>query len=132
MSMQMASPLWAVGGRRSNPNAHNAVVRRGGSAGVVAGVGSGVPSTAIDRHPVEAMRAAGSLLGKPTVPRGVVAHLAISLWWGLVLARLLPRRPSLAAGAAAGVGIAALDLGVIGRWFPRIRALPAAPQVADH
>jgi hypothetical protein len=35
-------------------------------------------------------------------------------------------------GAAAGVGIAALDLGVGGRLFPRIGALPVLPQLADH
>jgi hypothetical protein len=32
----------------------------------------------------------------------------------------------------AGLGIAALDLGIVGRRFPRIRALPLLPQVADH
>jgi hypothetical protein len=32
----------------------------------------------------------------------------------------------------AGLGIAALDLGIVGRRVPRIRALPLAPQVADH
>jgi hypothetical protein len=31
-----------------------------------------------------------------------------------------------------GLAIAALDLGIGGRLFPRIRALPPAPQVADH
>jgi hypothetical protein len=35
-------------------------------------------------------------------------------------------------GALAGLGIAALDLGLIGRRFPRVRALPQLPQVADH
>jgi hypothetical protein len=35
-------------------------------------------------------------------------------------------------GVCAGAAIAALDLGLIGRRFARIRALPLAPQVADH
>jgi hypothetical protein len=44
----------------------------------------------------------------------------------------LPNRHTAAAGVAAGLAIAALDLGVIGRRFPRIRALPLAPQIGDH
>jgi len=28
--------------------------------------------------------------------------------------------------------VAALDLGVIGKRFPRVRALPLVPQLADH
>jgi hypothetical protein len=35
-------------------------------------------------------------------------------------------------GALAGLAIAALDLGVAGRRFPRIPALPVLPQLADH
>jgi hypothetical protein len=36
------------------------------------------------------------------------------------------------AGALAGLGIAGLDLGLLGRRFPHVRALPLAPQLADH
>ena len=86
--------------------------REGATAGLVAAVVSGLPSTVHSRHPIEAMRAAGSLLGAPTVPRGLVAHAALSVGWGMVLAMALPRRPTLGAGAAAGLAIAALDLGV--------------------
>jgi hypothetical protein len=51
----------------------------------------------------------------------------------VALARVLPRKgPVMAAGAAAGLAIAVLDLGVIGRRLPRIRALPKLPQVLDH
>ena len=49
-----------------------------------------------------------------------------------MLAAALPRRHTLSWSAAAGLAIAALDLGVIGRRYPRIRALPLAPQVLDH
>jgi hypothetical protein len=35
-------------------------------------------------------------------------------------------------GAVAGLAVAALDLGVVGRRFPRVRALPQAPQWLDH
>lgn len=69
----------------------------------------------------------------PLVAAALPVHLSLSLGWALVLARVLPRgRETAAAGAVAGLGIAALDLGLIGRWFPRIRALPLLPQVADH
>ena len=59
-------------------------------------------------------------------------HLALSLGWALVLARALPRRRPTLEGAAAGLAIAALDLGLLGRRLPAIRALPVLPQVADH
>jgi hypothetical protein len=35
-------------------------------------------------------------------------------------------------GALAGLAVAGLDLGVLGRRWPRIRALPTVPQVGDH
>jgi hypothetical protein len=63
---------------------------------------------------------------------GGVAHSVISLGWGLVLARLLPRRRTVWWGGIAGLAIAALDLGVIGRRVPAIAALDQGPQVADH
>jgi hypothetical protein len=59
-------------------------------------------------------------------------HLAISIGWAIVLDRLLPRRATIVAGGAAGVAIAAFDLGVVGPRFPRVAALPRGPQVADH
>ncbi len=59
-------------------------------------------------------------------------HLALSIGWAAVLARALPRGRESRWGAAAGLGIAALDLVVIGRHIPAIRALPQARQWADH
>jgi hypothetical protein len=59
-------------------------------------------------------------------------HLALSLGWGVVLALALPRRRTVPAGAAAGLAIALLDLGVMGRRLPLVRALHTLPQVADH
>ena len=102
------------------------------SAGAWAGALSGLPSTLLDRHPIQTSRAAGTLLGAPTLPRAAVAHAALSFGWAAVLAKVLPDRPKLWHGAVAGLGIAALDLGIVGRRFPRIRALPPVPQVADH
>jgi hypothetical protein len=117
-------------------------LRAGLRAGAVAGVLSGAPSTvhalATRRSPIDALRAAGTLLLADDAPptaltaAGVVAHAAISLGWGVVLAAVLPRRQEVVWGALAGVAIAGLDLGVLGRRWPRIRALPTVPQVADH
>ena len=116
--------------------------RDGLAAGAVAAVLSGIPSTvhalATGKDPLEATLAAGTiLLPGETRPERLLAaavpvHLALSLGWGVVLARVLPRRPSLAAGAVAGLAIAALDLGVAGRRLPHVRALPLGAQVADH
>jgi len=111
-------------------------------AGVWAAVLSGAPSTAYavltSRDPLQAALAAGSLAMPRAERRGALlvagafVHAAVSLGWAVVLVRVLPPRPSVFAGATAGAAIAALDLGVIGRRFPRIRELPMAPQVADH
>lgn len=112
------------------------------TAGAVAALISGAPSTVhalmIGGRPLEASLGAGAIV----LPReqrpgrlllaAIPVHLALSLGWALVLAALLPRRLTVGFGALAGLGIAALDLGVIGRRLERIRALPQAPQVADH
>lgn len=58
--------------------------------------------------------------------------MALSLGWGAVLALGPPRDRTVLSGALAGLGIAALDLGVVGRRFPRIRALALMPQLVDH
>jgi hypothetical protein len=59
-------------------------------------------------------------------------HLGISLAWSAVIAAVLPRRAAPAWAVAGGVAIAALDLAVIGRRIPAIRALPQGRQWADH
>jgi len=117
-------------------------LRVGLRAGAVAAALSGAPSTvyalATGRSPFDAVEAAGTLLLPDDAPpsaraaAGLVAHGAISLGWGVVLAVVLPRRRTVVWGALAGLAIAGLDLGVLGRRWPRIRALPTAPQVADH
>lgn len=117
-------------------------VQDGLFAGAVAAVVSGAPSTlhalATRSSPLEATLAAGTLLlpreRRPLalVLAAVPVHVALSLGWAVVLAFTLPRRRMLACGALAGLAIAALDLGVVGRRYPRIRALPQVPQVLDH
>lgn len=121
---------------------HRGVLRAGLRAGAVAGILSGAPSTAwaivAGQDPLAATRAAGSLLlpneTRPArlLAAAVVVHTGLSLGWATVLAATLPRRHTTAAGAVAGLAIAALDLGLIGRRLPRVRALPVLPQVADH
>jgi hypothetical protein len=101
---------------------------------------SGGPSTlhalATRRDPLEATLAAGSILLPGENGRGrllaaaVPVHLALSLGWTVVLDRAGVRGAR--AGAVAGLAIAALDLGVVGRRLPRVRALPTLPQLADH
>ena len=103
---------------------------------------SGLPSTlhalVTKRDPLEATVAAGSVLlpREDRLGRVLVAaipvHLGLSVTWTLVLASVLPRRNPVAEGTVAGLAIAALDLGVIGRRFPRIGDLETLPQIADH
>jgi hypothetical protein len=121
---------------------HVSEVRDGVAAGAVAAVVSGAPSAlwsiAAGADPLEPTLAAGSILLPHETRRGrlvaaaVPVHLALSLAWAIVLAHLLPKRRTVAAGLVGALGIAALDLGVVGRRFPRIRALPQLPQLADH
>jgi len=111
-------------------------------AGAVASLLSGVPSTlhaiATGMNPLEASLAAGTLLlgdeQRPSrlLPAAIVAHGALSLGWALALASLLPARRTVVWSVLAGLAIAALDLGVVGRRYERIRALPLLPQVLDH
>ena len=121
-------------------------VRDGLVAGSVGGILGGAPSTlhalATGGDVLESTRAAGSMVlpwvddDETLLTAGANVHVAVSLFWGVVLAQVVPRRTvpraSIAFAAAAGLAIAAVDLGLIGRLFPRIRALPRAPQVADH
>lgn len=112
------------------------------AAGSVAAVVSGAPSTVrallTRTDQLAPTLAAGSLLlPDETRPARLVAaagvvHGALSLGWAVVLDAGLPRRDPVVAGTVAGLGIAALDLGLVGRRLPRIRALPPWPQIADH
>jgi hypothetical protein len=108
----------------------------------VGAVVGGIPSTchalATHRDVLEATRAAATIVvpadtrpGQLLVA-GALVHGAISLGWALVLARLLPPRHPTVAGALAGLGIGALDLGIAQRAVPPVAALPLVPQLADH
>jgi hypothetical protein len=117
-------------------------VHRALQAGLVAAAVSGAPSTLITLARREDVlmgaRAAGTLLlprGRRTLPllaAAIPVHLVLSLGWAAVLDKALPRGNEPLTGTLAGLGIAALDLGVIGRRLPAIRALPQPRQWADH
>jgi hypothetical protein len=111
-------------------------------AGAVASVTSGIPSMVLSLwrgdDPLEPSLAAGTLLLPQEQRRhrllaaAALVHTALSLGWAIVLAVVLPRRATVGWSVLAGFAIALLDLGVIGRRFDRIRALPPLPQLADH
>jgi hypothetical protein len=112
------------------------VVRAAAWAAVVSGAPSTLHALATGRDPLAATVAAGSILLPHETSRArlvaaaVPVHLVLSLGWTLLLDRAGVRTAR--AGALAGLAVAALDLGVAGRRFPRVRALPLVPQLADH
>jgi hypothetical protein len=108
---------------------------------VVAGVVSGLPSTLValvrGDDVLAATRAAGTLVpgrrDRPGLVAGAVVHAGLSVWWTVVLTAVLRRvRGGALLGTVGGAAIAALDLGVVARRYPAVRALPPAPQWADH
>jgi hypothetical protein len=112
------------------------------AAGLAGAVCSAIPSTAWSLargdDVLDGARAAGAML-LPCERRtaglliaAVPVHLALSLGWAGVMAAALPRRGEPAWGVVSGLAIAALDLSVIGRRIPAIRALPQGRQWADH
>ncbi len=119
--------------------------RRTAEATTFAAIFSSAPSTAhalvsgrdarsVVDYLTGATRAIGVLVppGKPGLLRGAVAHTLLSIAAGEVLSRVLPQRHSIAWGAAAGLAMGIVNVGVIGRRFPSIRALPRGPQLADN
>nr|WP_244885596.1 hypothetical protein [Amycolatopsis vancoresmycina] len=114
---------------------------RAASAGAAAAVVSGIPSTVhalvTGRDVFAATRAAGTLLPgrrhRPGVAAGLVVHVFVAAVWTGVLAALARRhRLGAGGGAAAGLVIAGLDLGIAARGYPTIQKLPRGPQILDH
>jgi hypothetical protein len=70
--------------------------------------------------------------GRPDLIRGALLHVGISVLCGEGLARMVPERNSVIWGAGAGLVIGVINVGVIGRRFPAIAALPLGPQLADN
>lgn len=86
------------------------------------------------RYVYDATCAVGTLVppGRPGFMRGAIVHLGISVASGGAFARTLPRRHSVVWGATAGLAIGVINVGMIGRRFPAISALPLLPQLADN
>ena len=120
----------------------SSILRDGIRAAIPAAIFSGLPSTLhallTNSDALGASRAAGSvLLPREERPLRLLAaavpvHIALSLGWAVLLAASLPRKKPVTEGVAAGLAIAAFDLGVVGRRYPRVRSLPLLPQIADH
>jgi hypothetical protein len=112
------------------------VVKAGLAGAAVSGLPSMVITLARRESLLDGARAAGAIvLPRETrtpvlLAAAVPVHLGLSLGWAAVIARL-PRQGAMV-GALAGLAIAAVDLGVIGRRIPAIRALPQKRQWADH
>jgi hypothetical protein len=112
------------------------VLRAATWAAALSGIPSTVHALATGRDPLAAVLAAGSVLlpGETSRPKlaaaAVPVHLALSLAWTVAFDRAGIRTAR--GGALAGLAVAALDLGVMGRRFPHVRALPLGPQLADH
>jgi hypothetical protein len=111
-------------------------------AGLAGAACSAIPSTlwtlVRGEDVLDGGRAAGAILlpGERRTPvllaAAVPVHLALSLGWAAAMAATLPRGAEPAWGVAGALAIAALDLAVIGRRLPAIRALPQGRQWADH
>ena len=108
------------------------LVRAAALAGVLSGAPSTLHAAITGRDVLASVRAAGTLLGRPTVARGVLAHAAITVLWTGVIAAVPAARRNVATGAVAGVIIGAADLAIARRRFPAIAALPTVPQLLDH
>jgi hypothetical protein len=112
------------------------VLRAAAAAAALSGIPSALHALATGRDPLDASLAAGSLLLPRETRRvwvvaaAVPVHLALSLGWTVALDRAGVRGAP--AGAVAGAAIAAVDLGLVGRRYPALRALPLLPQLADH
>jgi hypothetical protein len=112
------------------------------AAGLAGAACSAIPSTAWSLLRGDDVLDGGRAVGRMVLPRerrtpvllaaAAPVHLAISLGWAAIMAAVLPPRRQPAWGLVAGVAIAALDLGVIGRRIRPIRELPQGRQWADH
>jgi hypothetical protein len=111
-------------------------------AGLAGAACSAVPSTSWSLLRGDDVLEGGRAVGVTIRPRerrtaallliAAPVHVGISLTWAGVMTAVLPRRRTPAWGVVAGLAIAALDLGVVGRRIPAIRALPQGRQWADH
>lgn len=104
---------------------------------------SGIPSTVYalitGADAMDPPRAAAAMLlrseseGWRLFAAATLVHCVVSLFWAIVLWRLLPARHTLVWALAASFAIALIDLRLIApAFFPEVAALDFWPQVADH
>lgn len=104
---------------------------------------SGLPSTLFawvsGADVLEATRAAGLMLLRSEtrdsllLPAAAIVHASVSLFWAIVLSKLLPKRHVLTWAVVASAMIAILDLKLIApAMFPLVAELAFMPQFADH
>ena len=116
---------------------HQGAIRAGAVAAIVSGIPSTIYELSRGNDPLESTRAIGSMVTNSEdestlLLAAVPVHMAVSLWWAIVITRVLPARKRLVLSGLLGAAIALFDLRVVGHRFPRIRALPLGPQIADH
>lgn len=109
---------------------------------LIAGALSGIPSTlhalVTGRDPLEATRAAGTIVvddhdDRGLLVAGVMVHGVLTLAWTAVSRPLVAgRRHRVVAGAALGLLIGSVDLAIAEWRYPRVAQLPTLAQLADH
>ena len=110
----------------------------GGCAALLSGVPSTVHAWWTGGDLLQATRAAGAMLipasssDAALFAAATLVHGAVSMFWAIVLAWLLPPRHLVLGSLLALAAIAILDLRIIGPLFPEVYALPFWPQFADH
>ena len=119
--------------RRRIVEATAAAAVLGGAPSTILAVATGGVERGV-AYAFDTTRRVGVLLPpfRPSLARGMAAHLVVSLVAGEALARVVPRRRSVVWGAAAGLAMGVANVGVIGRRIPAIAELPLWPQLADN
>ena len=112
------------------------------AAGLVGAACSAIPSTVWSLVKGDDLLDGGRAAGAMVLPHerrttvllmaAAPVHLALSIGWAAVMAAAVPRGREPAWGLVGAAAIATLDLAVIGRRIPAIRALPQGRQWADH
>jgi hypothetical protein len=112
------------------------------AAGLVGAACSAIPSTVWSLVKGDDLLDGGRAAGAMVLPHerrttvllmaAAPVHLALSIGWAAVMAAAVPRGQEPAWGLVGAAAIATLDLAVIGRRIPSIRALPQGRQWADH
>lgn len=109
---------------------------------LIAGALSGIPSTlhslVTGRDPLEATRAAGTIVlhdhdDRGLLVAGCIVHGVLTLAWTAVSRPLVAgRRHRVLGGAALGLLIGSVDLAIAEWRYPRVAQLPTLAQLADH